>query len=123
MRDLPRLLRRQFQLLGYWLPKAILCLLLFFVPFVHVLAPVLWFLFNAWMMSMQYMDYPMDNHRVSFARMRYQLAERRAFYLGFGSAVLLMSMIPIINVLVMPAAVIAATEVYVNDPVKGELAS
>lgn len=110
--DVPRLLGRQLKLLMYWLPKAILCLIIFFIPIIHIIAPILWFLFNAWMMSMQYMDYPMDNHEISFNDMRYRLAQKRGYFLGFGSAILLMSMIPIVNLFVMPAAVIAATKLY-----------
>ena len=36
--------------------------LLFFVPFIHPFYPFLWFIFNAWMLNLQYQDFVMDNN-------------------------------------------------------------
>src|SRR5579872_5429308 len=63
MRDVPRLLKRQLAILWYYLPRAIGIIILFFIPVMQIIAALLWFLFNAWMMAMQHIDYPMDNHR------------------------------------------------------------
>ncbi len=113
-KEAPRLLKRQFKLIFYYLPKAILCLVLFFIPIVHLVAGFIWFLFNAWMMALQYADYPMDNNRVIFVDMRYLLAQKRGLNLGFGGAVMLATMIPVINFIVIPAAVAGATLLYVE---------
>ncbi len=109
VKDIPRSLLRQLQYILYYLLRAILVLVLFIIPVVNVIATPFWFALNAWMMSVQYMDYPMDNHRVTFKTMRRQLAAKRVENFSFGSAVMLVSMIPIVNFAVMPAAVIGAT--------------
>lgn len=42
-------------------------LLLYFVPGIgQTVVPVVWFLFGAWMLAIQYCDYPFDNHKVGF---------------------------------------------------------
>jgi len=87
-------------------------ILLFTVP---VLGPVLWFLFTAWMMSLEYMDYPMGNHQLKFSEQRSLQKKNRLFSLGFGGVTMGASMIPLINFIVMPTAVIAATIIWVEQ--------
>ncbi len=115
IKDIPRDLKRQLQFIFYYLPRAILGLILFFIPLVQTIAAPLWFMFNAWMMSIQYMDYPMDNHRIEFKKMRQKLLEKRAVNFGFGCAVLLFTMVPVLNFIAMPAAVIGATKLWVKE--------
>jgi CysZ protein len=45
----------------YSLAWAIPFLILFLIPGVNLAAPVLWFLYTAWMLALQYVDYPMGN--------------------------------------------------------------
>lgn len=113
LKDVPRLLGREWTKLKYYIPRALACLLVLFVPLLGALAfPIIWFIFNSWMMSVQYIDYPMDNHKVPFEEMLSKLQESRSGTLGFGSMVMLMTMIPLVNLLVMPAAVCGATKLW-----------
>ncbi|WP_255654345.1 sulfate transporter CysZ [Alishewanella maricola] len=110
LHDAPRLLAREWQKLCYLLPRAtilfILCLL------IPVAGPFLWFFISAWFFSLQYLDYPFDNNKVSFTELRRQLRQAPALSLSFGSAVALFSMVPLLNLLVMPAAVCGATVLW-----------
>ena len=110
--DIPRMIGRQFAIIFYYLPRALGLLILFFIPLIQVSAPFLWFFFNAWFMVLTYYDYPSDNHRQSFANMRVTLAQQRMRSLGFGTIVLLISMVPVLNLLVIPAAVAGATKLW-----------
>ncbi len=113
VKDVPRLLGREWTKLKYYIPRALLCLLILFVPLLGALLfPVIWFIFNSWMMSVQYIDYPMDNHKIPFEEMLAELRNSRSGTLGFGSIVMLATMIPLINLLVMPAAVCGATKLW-----------
>lgn len=115
IKDLPRILGREWIKLKYYLPRAIVFLLLFLLPFVgQTVAPILWFLFSAWMMAIQYCDYPFDNHKVPFADMRFALNQTRGSSFSFGAAVTLFSMIPILNFVVMPVAICGATSMWVD---------
>lgn len=106
---------RQMQFLGYYLPRAAGYLLLFLVPIVQVVATLLWFLFNSWVFALQYLDYPMDLHGVSIATMKQQMRSRRMLCVGFGSGVVLFSMIPLINFIIVPVAVVAATALWAKE--------
>jgi CysZ protein len=97
----------------YYLPRALGFLLLFFI--LPVAGQILWFLFSAWMMAVQYCDYPFDNHKISFKDMRRVLIKRRSSSFSFGIMVSLFSMIPIVNFLVMPVAVCGATAMWVDE--------
>ena len=77
--------------------------------------------FNAWMMSLQYMDYPMGNHRLSFKQQKQLQQKQRFFSLGFGSSVLVATMIPVVNFLIIPVAVIASTKIWLEH-YKGKVA-
>lgn len=115
IKDLPRILGREWIKLKYYLPRAIVFLLLFLLPFVgQTAAPILWFLFSAWMMAIQYCDYPFDNHKVPFADMKFALNQTRGSSFSFGAAVTLFSMIPILNFVVMPVAICGATSMWVD---------
>ncbi|MEZ9821083.1 sulfate transporter CysZ [Shewanella sp. 10N.286.45.A1] len=115
IKDLPRILGREWIKLKYYLPRAIVFLLLFLLPFVgQTVAPILWFLFSAWMMAIQYCDYPFDNHKVPFADMKFALNQTRGSSFSFGAAVTLFSMIPILNFVVMPVAICGATSMWVD---------
>jgi CysZ protein len=105
----PRALQRELSKLAYYLPRLLMLLVLSFIPVVNIIAPFLWFLFGAWMMAIQYCDYPMDNNKVSFRQMKVLLAQRRLTSLSFGAIVQVGMMIPIVNLVMMPAAVIGAT--------------
>ncbi len=120
VKDLPRIFKREVEKLIYYLPKALgvllLWLLLFFIPVIGQGAgTALWFLFTAWMMAIQYADYPFDNHKVRFAQMRQVLAADRSRSIGFGAMVTLFTMIPLLNLLVMPVAVCGATALWVEN--------
>ncbi len=95
--------------LVYYLLWALPLLLPFLLPVVNVLAPFIWGAFTAWMLALQYMDYPLSNHGIPFTEQRRLLGQRRLLMLGFGSAVLLLTVIPVVNFLAMPSAVIGAS--------------
>lgn len=59
MKDVPRIMKREWQKFAWYLPRAIVLLILYFIPGIgQTVAPVLWFLFSAWMLAIQYCDYP-----------------------------------------------------------------
>ena len=101
--------------------RKILYALLWSLPFllaallVPLLGPLLWFLFSAWLMALQYADFPMGNHGLKFRQMRAALGRRRMVSLGFGAAVAGLTMIPVVNFVVMPAAVVGATLLWVKE--------
>ncbi|TMO86106.1 sulfate transporter CysZ [Pseudoalteromonas spongiae] len=113
LKDVPRMLGREFAKLMYYLPKALLFLIL--LLFIPVFGQVMWFLFSAWMFAVQYIDYPFDNHKIPFAEARQHLKQKQGLSYGFGSAVLIFSMVPIVNLIVMPVAVCGATRLFVEN--------
>lgn len=112
LKDTPRNLARELSKLGYFIPRALGFLILFFL--FPVVGQVLWFLFTAWMMSIQYVDYPFDNHKGSFKHTRNALRQDKPRAFGFGILVNVFSFIPVINFIVMPVAICGATAMYVD---------
>lgn len=107
-----RSIKRQGEFLGYFLPRFLIMGILFFIPFLQPIYPFLWFIFNAWILSIQYQDFAMDNNLISFKETRRKIASNKMRSLGLGFSINLASFIPVINILTMPAAVIASTMLY-----------
>jgi len=116
-KDAPRSIAKEFQKLYYYLPRALLVALVSVVlSFIFPpAASALWFLFGAWMMALQYCDYPMDNHKHSLTEVKQRIGEHRMTSLGLGAGVMLGTMIPIVNFVIMPVAVCAATIYWVEE--------
>ncbi len=85
------------------------------IPPITLVAPLLWFVFGSWLLSLEYFDYPMGNHDLTFAEQKRSLAARRGLALGFGGGVMIMTSIPIVNFIAMPVAVAGATLLYVEQ--------
>ena len=111
----PRTLGRELRKLAYFLPRAIGLLVLSLIPGVNIIATPLWVLFGVWMMAVQYIDYPADNHKLGWNEMLAWLRERRWQCLGFGGMTYLVLLVPVVNLLAMPAAVAGATLFWVRE--------
>lgn len=116
----PRSIGRELRKMLYYLPLLLAVFIMSFIPGVNVIAAPLGFLLAAWMMAIQYLDYPIDNHGMSFAQVKIAARRQQLTSLGFGGAVMLGTMIPLVNLIIMPAAICGATAYWVRD-VKPEL--
>jgi CysZ protein len=118
LEDAPRSIGKELGKILHYLSRALLVLvltsLLAWVPPLYPLAPLLWFVLGAWMLALEYCDYPLDNHRYSLAQVRQAIGGERLTSYGFGTAVLLASMLPLLNLIIMPAAVCGATLYWVE---------
>jgi CysZ protein len=120
---LPRTVGRELRKLRYFLPRALGLLVLSFIPVLNLVATPLWILFGIWMMAVQYIDYPADNNKLGFDEMLAWLREKRWQSLGFGGIVYLALLVPLLNLLIMPAAVAGATLFWVREGGKREVGS
>ncbi|MCB9831230.1 MAG: sulfate transporter CysZ [Planctomycetes bacterium] len=91
------------------IPVGVLCLVL------SPAAPFIWGAFSAWMMALEFSDYPMDNAGLSFRQMRRTLARRRMTAFGFGLAAFFFALVPLLNLLTVPAAVCGATLMWLEE--------
>lgn len=90
-------------------------LLVSMIPAINFISPVLWVIFGSWLLSLEYLDYPMGNHNLSFCQQKKILKQRRRLSLGFGGMVMILTSIPIVNFFVMPIAVAGATAMWVEQ--------
>jgi CysZ protein len=113
--EIPRAIVREISKLLYYVPMAVFVLILSFIPLINTAAPLLWFLLGAWMMSIQFVDYPMDNHKLSFGDVKEAVREYRLSSLGFGGLVAICASIPVVNFFVVPSAVVGATLLWCEE--------
>ncbi|UHD15914.1 sulfate transporter CysZ [Thiocapsa bogorovii] len=112
MSDIVPTLVEELRKLLYALVLGIPFLLLLFVP---IVGQILWFLYIAWVLAVQYSDYPMGNHGMKFREMRRRLGQQRGMSLGFGASAAMLSMVPLVNFVLMPSAVAGATAMWVRE--------
>jgi CysZ protein len=116
--NIPALVARTFRselsklwYMGKWF---ILLLILTVIPVVNIAAPLAWMLFGAWMLAIEYADYPMGNHNLFFTDELKALKKNRPEALGFGWLLSLMTAIPVLNFLAMPVGVAGGTALWVQ---------
>jgi CysZ protein len=120
---IPKSLARELKKLMYYLPRALILLVLGFIPGLNLVATVAWFLFSAWMMTIQYMDYPADNRGESLDKLKATARAHRLTSLVFGSWVGVGMLIPVVNLIILPAAVCGATKLWLDAHSESEVLS
>lgn len=98
---------------GYLLIRILPLLLLFVIPVLNLIAPVLWAIFAAWGISMEFIAYPLENRGLPFPQQKRFLQQSRIGVLSFGALTGLGLTLPLVNLLIGQAAVIGAT-IYVQ---------
>jgi CysZ protein len=110
--EIGAIMRAELRKILYFALWSVPLLLILFIP---VVGPVLWFFWGAWTFACNYADYPMGNHGLKFPDQRRILARRRTMAIGFGIASLLLTLIPLLNFLAMPASVAGMTALYLTE--------
>lgn len=114
-----RTILREMVKLLYFISRGFLVLVglffLSFIPLFNLLVPIIAILWGAWVMTLQYVDYPADNHQLSFTALRSRLKTKKLSTTAFGGTIILGSMMPIINIVIMPIAVAGGTIFWVNE--------
>lgn len=107
-------LRRLRWYAGKALTLGLVSLVLLFLPLANLAIAPLWFAFGAFMLAFEYLDQPMGNRGMAFDAKIARLRAHRWRHLGFGSLVTLATAVPLANLVVMPAAVVGATLLYLE---------
>jgi len=111
---------REIIKLGYFLPRLVGILLLSamigFIPVIGWLAaPLITLFWVSWNMAIQFIDYPADNQGLGFPQTISAMKKRKPQCLAFGALVAGLLSVPLLNLFVLPAAVIAATGLWVDE--------
>ena len=117
-KSIPSLLLRTFrseaQKLRYMAKWFIVLIILTFIPIINIVSPLAWLIFGAWMLAIEYADYPMGNHDLFFDDELKTLKRHKSLSLGFGSGMVLLTSIPFVNFLAMPIGVAGGTALWVK---------
>lgn len=98
--------------LGYFVLLAIPVLLIAVIPGVNVVAPFAWAIYGSWLLAVEYCDYPLSNLGMRLRQQRRLLGRQRWLSLGFGAGVMTLTLIPGLNLVAMPSAVIGASRLW-----------
>lgn len=113
-------LRSMLQVLRYqllWtLIIAALGIVALVIPGINLLVPIAWFVFGAWMLALGYSDLALGRRGYRFAEQRRLFDRYRGRVLGFGCATALATLVPVVNLVVMPAAVAGAVWLWRDIP-------
>lgn len=104
-----RVLKAECKRVAYLASRALALIVVSLIPGVNLLAPVLWAVFGAWGMALEYMAYPLENAGVLFIEQRRLIGSVKWGALSFGALAVAGLGVPLLNVVVAPAAVIGAT--------------
>jgi CysZ protein len=91
---------------------AVVCLV---IPVIgQVAATAVWGYAGIRFLNYEMLDAPASRRQWGFSRRRELLRDERWFYFGFGLMAMLLMLVPVLNVLVLPAAVVALSRHYVG---------
>ncbi len=105
-------LYKLFYMIMLMVPLVLLWIFTWWIPVLGLFSTAAWLWFGAWLLSLEYVDYPAGNHGLTFPKVRKLMKNHRSSAMGFGSAVTLMTSIPLINLFAMPCAVAGATALW-----------
>lgn len=105
-----RTLKSEIQKIIYAIKWFIPLIIITLIPAVNIIAPFLWILFAAWFFALEYSDYPLANRGQFFAEIKQYNHKNRMRSLGLGTAVFILTSIPVVNFFAMPIAVAGATK-------------
>ncbi|MEE9596788.1 MAG: EI24 domain-containing protein, partial [Acidiferrobacterales bacterium] len=105
-------LASELRKLIYLLAMILLPLIVTFIPIINLLAPLLWLVATSWLLALEYLAYPLENQGMRFSEVRRYAKTRRLLSFSFGAAVLLATVMPLVNLAIMPAAVAGATVMW-----------
>lgn len=118
-----RTLLRECEKLWYFLKRGFVVILIMilvgtltgWIPGLNLLAPLIGLAWGAWSMAIQYSDYSADNHQLAFKPLRQCLWKKKYSSLGFGGFIILCSIIPVVNIIAMPVAVVGGTLFWLRE--------
>jgi len=98
----------------YIMTRMLPLLVLFFIPVINIIASFALSLFGAWCLAMEFMAYPLENQGLLFVDQKRLLKTVRIGALGFGAVTMIGLTLPVLNIIIGPAAVIGST-MYVHE--------
>ena len=109
-----RTMKSEIQKILYAIKWFIPLIIITIIPGVNVVSPFLWILFAVWFFALEYNDYPLANRGLFFEDIKSYNRSHRMHALGLGSAVFVLTSIPVVNFFAMPVAVAGATRLTSN---------
>lgn len=97
---------------AYFVKLSLPCALLSLLPGVNVLSVIVWPVFGAWALAIEYLDCPLGNHLRPFPAALQAARQQRRLAFGFGAGVALLTAVPVLNFIAMPVGVAGATLLY-----------
>ena len=110
IRLMARTTKSEIQKILYAIKWFIPLIIITIIPAVNIISPFLWILFAVWFFALEYNDYPLANRGLFFEDIKSYNRKNRMRSLGLGSAVFILTSIPVINFFAMPVAIAGATK-------------
>ena len=109
IKDVSKSVFSELRKLFYYLVRALPLLLLMLFPVTSAVASIVWLMFSAWFLALEYAAYPLENQKLLFKEQRQVLGKNKFSAMSFGAGVTVLLLIPVLNLAAMPAAVAGAT--------------
>ncbi|MDH4381755.1 MAG: EI24 domain-containing protein [Gammaproteobacteria bacterium] len=105
-------LAQEWRKLRYFGWLILLLVLSLLIPGLNALSPLLWCLGGAWMLALELLDGVFSRHGHPFPAALRCLRQHRACAFGFGLTAVVLSVLPLLNCLALPAGVAGATLLF-----------
>lgn len=114
LNDLKRVLLEESKRTVFFLGFGLLFWICSLIPMVNLVTIPLGTLFGILFLGLAYLDLPMERRRLKFSEKRTYFTSNTFLMLGFGSAITLVMMVPVLNFFSPPISVIAGTLLFLE---------
>lgn len=108
VRQFPRLAH----LMLWWTISLASSFILGMIPVINAASWIPWFLFGAWSLAVMTSDFPLGTRNLSWRAQHQAIAQQKPRLFGFGITAALCTMIPLVNLLLLPAATAGITRLW-----------
>lgn len=109
-----RVIAAEVKRMLYIMTRMLPLFILFFIPVINIIASFALSVFGAWCMAMEFMAYPLENRGLLFNDQKRLLKTVWPGALSFGAVTMIGLTVPVLNIIIGPAAVIGST-MYVHE--------
>ena len=109
-----RVIAGELKRMLYIMTRMLPLFILFFIPVINIIASFALSVFGAWCLAMEFMAYPLENEGLLFVDQKRLLKTVWLGALSFGAVTMIGLTLPVLNIIIGPAAVIGST-MYVHE--------
>lgn len=122
--SIPRAVYNEIKKVLIYIPALLLLALssavISMIPLLNLAVPLLWALFSSYLVAFEFLSYPLDRRNLGVGEKLSYINRNLPSSLGLGLMTSFAVLLPVINLIVIPSAVVASTAMVIDNEPSGD---